>query len=315
MSLFLAITSVQGQVTTSDNSQIATETEISEASVKSLLTYLASDQLKGRATGTKGIEEAASHIESIFRKNRVVPYFKSYRDSFEVAGKTAYNIIGYVEGSDAHLKDEFIILGAHYDHIGEVEGINDDFIANGANDNASGTVAVVELAKHFARNKSNKRSLLFILFSAEESGLEGSRYQAKRISNQDIELYAMLNFEMIGIPMEGKDYLAYITGYEESNLAEEFNEYSNSEVFGFLPQAKEFNLFKRSDNYPFFEVFRIPAQTISTFDFTNYDYYHHVFDEADKIDFSHMVDVIENVIPGITKMTSTPKKEIKLHEQ
>jgi len=74
-------------------------------------------------------------------------------------------------------------------------------------------------------------------------------------------------------------------------------------------------LFKRSDNYPFFEEFNVPAQTISTFDFTNYEYYHHVADEAEKLDVAHMTNVIESVILGILKMANTAEKEIKLNQQ
>ena len=287
---------------------------ISEIAVQQKMEYLASDELRGRETGTEGIEKAAVFIENVFSENNVKPYFQTYRDSFETGGKTAYNLVGFLEGNDPVLKNEFIILGAHYDHIGLGKVVKGDSIANGANDNAAGTVGVLELAKHFAEINDNKRSLLFVLFSAEEMGLQGSKHSAKRLNSENLNLYAMVNFEMIGIPMADKDYLAYVTGYENSNLAEKFNEYSNSKILGFLPQAREYNLFERSDNYPFFQEFNVPAQTISTFDFTNYDYYHHVSDEVDKIDFSHMAKLIQSVIPGIHKMANTSEKEIILNK-
>ncbi|HZJ35882.1 MAG TPA: M20/M25/M40 family metallo-hydrolase [Gillisia sp.] len=287
---------------------------ILKASVKKNLEYLSSNELLGRETGTEGIEEAAVFIEIVFEENNIKPYFKTYRDTFGVGNKTAYNLIGVLEGSDPVLKKEFIILGAHYDHIGVGKAINGDSIANGANDNASGTVGVLELAKHFSKIHDNKRSLLFVLFSAEEMGLRGSKQLAEKLNSEGLNLYAMLNFEMIGVPMQDKNYLAYITGFEGSNLAQKFNEYSNSKIFGFLPQANEYKLFKRSDNYPFFQEFNVPAQTISTFDFTNYDYYHHVSDEAEKMDFSHISNLIQSVIPGIYKMANTSEKEIKLNQ-
>ncbi|HSI71413.1 MAG TPA: M20/M25/M40 family metallo-hydrolase, partial [Gillisia sp.] len=196
--------------------------------------------------------------------------------------------------------------------IGLGKIVDGDSIANGANDNAAGTVAVMELAKHFGQAKNNGRSLLFILFSAEEMGLVGAKEIAARLKKEELDLYTMVNFEMIGVPMKGKDYLGYLTGFENSNMAEKFNEYSGEKVLGFLPEAKQFKLFQRSDNYPFYEQFQIPAQTISTFDFTNYEYYHHVGDEADKMDFEHMANLIEAVIPGLTKMANTPSKEIKM---
>jgi Zn-dependent M28 family amino/carboxypeptidase len=284
------------------------------ASVEKNLKYLSSNELLGRETGTEGIEDAAVFIENAFKKNNIRPYYKTFRDTFEVGNKTAYNLIGYLEGSDPVLKKEFIILGAHYDHIGLGKAINGDSIANGANDNASGTVGVLELAKYFSKISDNKRSLLFVLFSAEEKGLLGSKHLAEKLNSEGLDLYAMLNLEMIGVPMPDKNYLAYITGFEKSNFAEKFNEYSNSKIFGFLPQAKDYNLFERSDNYSFFQEFNVPAQTISTFDFTNYKYYHHVSDEAEKMDFAHMAKLIQNVIPGIHKMANTSEKEIKLNE-
>ncbi len=287
---------------------------ISEASVKEKLEFLASDDLMGRQTGTQGIDKAAGYIETFFRKNNIKPYYETYRDSFEVADKTGFNVIGFLEGNDPELKKEFIILGAHYDHIGIQKAVDNDSIANGANDNAAGTVAVMELARQFSKMNANKRSMLFILFSAEEMGLEGAKHISNRLKSENLDLYAMVNFEMIGVPMQGKDHLAYLTGYENSNLAEKFNEYSEAEILGFLPQAKEYNLFKRSDNYSFYQEFKVPAQTISTFDFTNYEYYHHVSDDAEKMDIAHMANLIEKVIPGLLKMTNTSEKEIKLNQ-
>ena len=289
--------------------------EISRAEITSLMNYLASDELRGRETGTEGIQLAADTITAIFENYGLKPYYESFEDHFKANALDAYNIVGLVEGNDPNLKDEFIIIGAHYDHIGEGREVDGDLIANGANDNASGTVAVVELAKHFAQTNSNGRSLLFVLFSAEEMGLQGSRALAKKMKEEDLNLYAMLNFEMIGVPMQDKDYLAYITGYQMSNLADKFNEYSEDNVLGFLPQAGEYQLFRRSDNFPFYQEFGVPAQTVCTFDFTNYEYYHHVSDETQYMNYAHMQEVIEKMIPGITKMSKTSEQEIKMTEE
>jgi hypothetical protein len=127
-----------------------------EIDIKSNLEYLASDELEGRNTGTVGIEKAAIFIEDFFKKNKVQPYFKTYRDSFNLKDIVGYNIVGYIEGNDKELKDEFVILGAHYDHIGTAKEVNGDTIANGANDDASGTVADMEWAKYFSKSKTNK---------------------------------------------------------------------------------------------------------------------------------------------------------------
>lgn len=289
--------------------------KVSSREVQEDIDYLASDELAGRKTGTEGIENAARYIEEHFDKAGLKPYFETYRDNFKVGGNEAFNLVGFLEGTDEALKDEFIIIGAHYDHIGTAKSVDGDEIANGANDNAAGTVGVMHLAEKLAEAGDNKRSILFVLFSAEEMGLKGSDHLAKKLKEEGLDLYAMINLEMIGVPMKAKDYMAYITGYENSNLAQKFNEYSGGKkVLGFLPQAKQMNLFKRSDNYPFYKEFEVPSQTICTFDFSNYPYYHHVDDEAELMDSEHMATLIEDLIPGLQKMANTKDKEIKMSE-
>ncbi|NJX14829.1 M20/M25/M40 family metallo-hydrolase [Tamlana crocina] len=289
--------------------------KLPKTDMKSALEYLASDALKGRQTGSVGLESAAQFIERVFKKHEVQPYFETYRDSFKVKTLDGYNIVGYLEGHDSELKNEFVVLGAHYDHIGIVEAVDGDNIANGANDDASGTVAVLEWAKYFAKTKTNKRSILFTLYDAEEMGLKGSEHLAERLKTENLDLYTMINFEMVGVPRAESKTLAYITGFELTNMAEKLNEYAQDKVVGFLPQAKQYNLFKRSDNYPFYNAFKIPAQAISTFDFTNFEYYHHVDDEADKMDLVHMQNFINKMIPALEGMINAPTKEIKLSNE
>ncbi len=273
--------------------------------------FLASDDLKGREAGTEGIAAAASYIEDRFKENKVAPYFESYRDTISNFDGVAYNVIGFVEGKDKKLKDEFVIIGAHYDHIGVTKSNSDDNIANGANDNASGTATVMELARYFGGAKSNKRSIIFALFTAEEKGLLGSKHLAQKLKDANLNLYAMLNFEMLGVPLVDKDYLMYLTGYEKSNLAAVSNSYSQEIVAGFLPKAKEFNLFQRSDNYPFHEVFSVPSQTFSTFDFTNFDHYHKERDENSLMDFNHIAIIDNKINPVIEGVVNAPEQEIK----
>jgi hypothetical protein len=279
--------------------------------VGGIITYLASDELKGREAGTEGIEMAAEYIEEIFENNGIRPYFESYRDTLTNFEKPAYNVVGYIEGTDKKLKNEFVIIGAHYDHIGAADPVSGDIIANGANDNASGTTAVLEFARYFGKFGKNKRSIIFALFSAEEKGLLGSKHLAKRLKNQNLNLYAMLNFEMVGVPLVGKDYFMYVTGYEESNLADICNGYAKEKIIGFLPTAKEYNLFKRSDNYPFHKEFGVPSQTFCTFDFTNFDHYHKVGDEATIMDFDHMALLVNKTIPILKNIINSPTREIE----
>lgn len=281
--------------------------------MKGILNFLASDELGGRDSGSEGIEKAALFIENIFKQNNIAPYFSTYRDTLSNFSKLAYNIVGVIEGNDATLRDEFIMIGAHYDHIGHATPVNGDSIANGANDNASGTSTVLELARYFGNSRSNKRSLIFALFSAEEKGLLGSRHLATRLKALDLNLYAMLNFEMTGVPLVNRDYFMYVSGYNRSNLAEVSNMYAGENLIGFLPTAKELNLFMRSDNYPFHEIFMVPSQTYCTFDFTNFDHYHKVGDEASIMDFEHMARVVNKMIPVVEGIANAPTKEIKYH--
>lgn len=294
----------------SKNTKTITSFELRET-----VEFLASDELKGRNTGSEGIEQAALFIENNFKFSNLKPYFETYRDSFKVGEKHAYNLVGFLEGQDKKLKDEVIIIGAHYDHIGYGKVVENDSIANGANDNAAGTSAVLALAKYFTETKTNGRSLMFVLFSAEEMGLLGSKHLAAKLKTEDMDLYTMLNFEMIGVPFTDRDYMAFVTGYELSNMGEKINEYAGTKLVGLSKIAQQYQLFRASDNYPFYEAFNLPSQTISSCDLSNYDYYHHVYDEADQLDYNHMANLVNQMIPVIEKISQTETKEIKLHEE
>lgn len=287
--------------------------KVKENEVAAMLKYLSSDELEGRETGTKGMEKAAVYLEEFFKINNVKPYFYSYRDSLANFKGTAYNIVGYIEGSDPMLKKEFLLISAHYDHIGLAKvGVNGDIINNGANDDASGTTAVAEMAKYFSAIKSNKRSVLFVFFAGEEKGLLGSKHLAKKLHSQNFNLYAQFNIEMIGVPMK-RDYLAYITGFDKTNMASKINEYIGKKTIGFLPKEAELRLFYRSDNYSFYDVFHVPCQSVSTFDFENFDYYHHVSDEFIAMDIAHMTSFIQEMIPAVTEMANTASREIHMN--
>jgi hypothetical protein len=283
-------------------------------SASTALDYLSSDELKGRDTGSEEIDEAASYIEKAFKSFGVQPYFETYRDSFKLKEVDGFNVVGVLKSSKTNANLKPLVIGAHYDHIGIIEPVETDSIANGANDNASGTVAVLELAK-FLANQDLERDVIFALFSAEEKGLVGSRHLAEKMKAQNVEPYVVFNIEMLGVQMKDKDYRAYVTGYETSNLAEVFNSYYEGEdqFLGFLPQAAQYGLFKRSDNYPFFEVFNVPAQTICTFDFTNYEYYHHVNDEFEELDVDAYLKLLEDLKPGVLQLINSEENTVKLN--
>ena len=298
----------------SENSVTVKENNFAdEKEVTKTLQFLTSDALEGRNTGSPGIEKASVFLENILKANGVDPYFKTYRDTLSNFEKPAYNVVGYLEGSNATLKNEFVIIGAHYDHIGRITAVNGDDIGNGANDNASGTTAVTEVAKYFAKHKTNKRSIIFVFFSAEEKGLLGSKHLAKKLKEQKIDLYFMFNYEMIGVPMQRDDMLLYLTGFGKSNMAQKMNEYAGEKLIGYIPAETQYQLFRASDNYPFFTEFEVPAQTVSTFDFENFQFYHQPDDEFELMDTKHMTNVINKTIPVLEEMINAEDKEIQMN--
>ena len=140
-------------------------------------------------------------------------------------------------------------------------------------------------------------------------------FRTSVVKNEGINAYTMINFEMIGVPREEGKPMAYMSGYNRSNFATTLNQYAGQEVVGFFDKAKEMNLFMRSDNFPFYKALGIPAHAISTFDFTNFDYYHHVDDEADKMDYEHMTNFINKMIPSLEGMMNASTKEVTLNDE
>ena len=294
--------------------QLETLYQVSEPNVAKTLKYLSSDELEGRDSGSKGIEKAAIYLENQFKENGIKPYFSTYLDTLSNYKNTSYNVVGYIEGNDKKLKNEFVILGAHYDHIGITPEIkDDDKINNGANDNASGTTILSEIAKYIGTFNNNKRSVLIVYFSAEEKGLLGSYHLAKKLKEQNVNIYTMLNFEMLGVPMK-YDFDVFLTGYDYSNMVTKLNEYAGSNLVGKSDMAEKYNLFKASDNYPFYEQFGIPSHTISAFDFSNFEYYHHVKDEFEVMDTKFMTELANKMLPVVTKMINAESRDIKMKE-
>ena len=156
--------------------------------------YLASDSLRGREAGSPDALKAADYIQSEYAKIGLKPFFKDgYRQKFD----KYTNIVALIEGSDPALKDEYIILGAHYDHL----GVKDGKIYNGADDNASGSAALIEIARELYVNRNSlKRSIIIAAFDAEELGLYGSEALANELEStigiDKIKL--MMSIDMVG---------------------------------------------------------------------------------------------------------------------
>ncbi len=295
-------------------------------SVEDIVSYLASDELKGRFIATEGYEKAGKYVENAFKEYGVAPFFDNYRDELSAErnvrfdiynwGTETFNVVGYLEGSDPVLANEYVVIGAHLDtaYTYPNDFKDGDEVINGANDNGTGVAAVLSLAKYLAASKNNKRSVIFALFGAEEVGLQGSKHLAKKLKEQGLNLYTMLNFEMIGVPLIDQTFSAYITGYNTSNLGQKINEYAGmNNLVGLHPRAQQINLFQRSDNYSFYTEFNVPSQTVSSFIFDNYAHYHKVGDETSEQDFDFIAKLINDLTPAVVKILNTSTKEIVLN--
>ena len=200
------------------------------------------------------------------------------------------NVVAMVPGK---LKDEFVVFSGHYDHLGIGKPVDGDSIYNGANDDASGTTAVISLAKYFSTQKKPKRSLLFVAFTAEESGGYGSSYFSKALDPQKV--VAMFNIEMIGTESKWGKNSAYITGYEKSDFGKILQSSLTNTPFSFYPDPYPTqNLFYRSDNATLAKL-GVPAHTISTSKMDSEKYYHTVKDEFSTINLENMTEIIKSI--------------------
>ncbi|GGF29074.1 M20/M25/M40 family metallo-hydrolase [Flavobacterium limi] len=178
--------------------------------------YLSSDKMEGRFPGTKGNNEAASYIKRYFKKYGLKEFNRNYYQTFKLFVKeginkvksdsvNTQNVVGYLEGSDEKLKNEYIVIGAHYDHWGW-GGQNSGSkkkeafaIHNGADDNASGVSALLCILQELSNAKVKpKRSIIFISFSGEEEGLLGSKYFVSHLPVEKNAVKVMLNMDMVG---------------------------------------------------------------------------------------------------------------------
>src|SRR6187402_1658298 len=201
------------------------------------------------------------------------------------------NVVGQLEGSTK--PDEMVVFSGHYDHIGIQEPIDGDSIANGADDDASGTTAVIELARYFKKMKSNNRTLIFAAFTAEEVGGFGSQYFSKQL-NPD-KVVAMFNVEMIGKPSKWGQNFAFISGYERSDFGEILKKNLAGTQFEFKPDPyPEQDLFYRSDNATLARL-GVPAHTISTDQIDIDPYYHTVNDEIETLDIKNITSTIRAI--------------------
>ncbi|GAA4392963.1 M20/M25/M40 family metallo-hydrolase [Hymenobacter koreensis] len=203
------------------------------------------------------------------------------------------NVVGVLPGRDKDRAAEQVVFSAHYDHIGIMAPTAGDSIANGADDDASGTTAVVALAEHFKKQKKNARTLVFVAFTAEEIGGFGSQYFSKQLDPAKVT--AMFNIEMIGKISKFGPNAAFITGFDKSDFGPILQRNLAGTMFKFEPDPyPEQQLFYRSDNATLARL-GVPAHSISTAPIPTDKLYHSVDDEVESLDLKNMTAVIEAI--------------------
>lgn len=245
----------------------------------------------GRLTGYRRLS-AYSNTSVIFLLSQKDPASFAFNSRHTVVEVKLANIIGILPGKSR--KDELVVFSAHYDHLGigkpTAEG---DSIYNGANDNASGTSAVLMLAREFARKRDNERSVMFVAFTAEEMGLLGSQYFGSKVDPATI--VAMLNLEMIGTESKWGADAVYVTGYDKSDLGAILNKAGTATGFTFHPDPyKEQDLFLRSDNASLARL-GVPAHTISSSKMDVEKYYHSADDEISTLNMNNMAAIVRAI--------------------
>jgi hypothetical protein len=238
-----------------------------------------------------------SDKSTVFVLTNLDPVAYTVDAKFTITEKKLANVVGMLPGKSK--KNEYVIFSAHYDHIGTGsprEGVphdNIDSIYNGANDDASGTTAVIMLAKYFNALKNNERTIIFAAFTAEELGGYGSQYFSKQLAPEAV--VAMFNIEMIGTESKWGRNSAYITGYEKTNMGKILQKDLRGTGFTFFPDPyPEQNLFYRSDNATLAQL-GVPAHTISTSKMDNEPNYHKASDEVKTLDLDNMAKIIQSI--------------------
>jgi hypothetical protein len=293
------------------------------ACVRGEMSFLASDELQGRGSGTRDEHLAALYAASLFAgfglepggdnggflQKAPLPFplprsVTSLLDGFaQVPRKETWNVVGILRGSDPAASKDAILLTAHLDHLGIGPAKNGDRIYNGADDDASGTTAVIELARVFAGSARPARTLIFALFGSEEIGGYGNQYFMDHPPVPLERIVANLEFEMIGrrdpaLPRDG----LWLTGFRRSDLGPELVRHGANLIADPHPEQ---NFFQRSDNYGLARR-GIIAQTVSSFGL--HPDYHQPGDEISRIDFPHLTRAIASMVQPIQWLAQTAWK-------
>jgi hypothetical protein len=307
--------------------------QLSANSLRGHLSFLASDLLEGRGTPSRGLDLAAEYIAAQFRRAGLEPagddgYFQTADwnkiqpvrrnpnapqptpPAADAPPVKVRNVIGILRGSDAALKDTYVLVTAHYDHLGIRENLEGDKIFNGANDDASGTASVIELAAAFASLKVRpKRSLVFIAFFGEERGLVGSRYYGAHPIFPIEKTVADMNLEQVGRTddTEGPQVsAAAVTGFDFSDVGtilQKAGELTGVKIFKHATNSDRY--FGASDNQALADQ-GVPAHTVSVA--YNFPDYHKVGDHWDKIDYDNMAKIDRTVALALHMIANNPQE-------
>jgi hypothetical protein len=302
-----------------------------------LLSALADDSMEGRGTGTRGSMRAARFITAQMQEGGLQPagdsgYFQRIPMAQAASGYTGRgrliplpsfealdtipaerrlaggNVVGVLPGSDPQLANEVVLVDAHYDHLGIDPSVSTgDAIYNGADDDASGTVAVLEIARIIAHGPRPKRTLVFLATTGEEVGLVGTNWFIAHPVRSLDQYVANLEIEMIGRPdsLAGGPGRGWLTGYERSTMGESFAKAGLPIVPDKRPEQ---SFFTRSDNIGFARR-GIVAHTLSSFNLHND--YHKVTDEVRFVDFAHMAALINVAARAVRILADGPRLEWK----
>lgn len=273
-------------------------------------------------TARTSLKKESSGVPHFWMKNSDVPALKALKEtksatgSLKVVGsKTKYfngkNVAGVVEGTDPVLKNEYIVISAHYDHVGVTKKPNqEDSIYNGARDNAIGTVGMMETARFFGKYPQ-KRSVLLLALTAEEAGLLGSSWYS---DHPLIPLkQTVFNFNCDGAGYNDKT-IATVIGMERTTAEPEIAK--ACEAFGLkaiVDPVPEQNLYERSDNYNFAKK-GVPAIDFapgtSSFDAELMKYYHQPADEVGSLDFDYLIKYFRAYVYTNYLLANMPKAPV-----
>jgi hypothetical protein len=284
------------------------------AQIRKHIEFLASDDLEGRGTASLGEVRAANYIAAAFKEIGLKPagtkgYFQPFEVSFAIEGEghdlTGRNVVGFLDNG----APKTIVIGAHYDHLGKgfqgssLSPDSKNKIHNGADDNASGTAGVLELARYFAGNNvREKHNFLFITFSGEELGLIGSKHFVEKPTMPLTSLSAMINMDMIGRLDEQKGII--VSGW------------GTSKVWGkLIPDlAKQQKLKYTVDSsgvgasdHTSFYLKNIPVVQFFT---GGHGDYHKISDDPDKINYegeARILNLISDLLTNLDKETVEPE--------